>query len=65
MNADPDQFVYTGYGIGFNLHSEFSLLDSNMGKNAIIFGADMSSSVDINNKVKDCMFLSYHVRVSE
>ena len=43
MNADPDQFVYTGYGIGFNLRSEFSLLDGSMGKNAIIFGADMSS----------------------
>ena len=28
-----------------------------MGKNVIIFGADMSSSVDINNKRKDILIL--------
>ena len=29
-----------------------------MGKNAIIFGADMSSSVHIDNKSKDILILS-------
>ena len=52
-NADPDKYVYTGYVIGFNLHSEFSLPDGNMGKNVIIFGVDMSSSLHIDNKGKD------------
>ena len=36
-NADPDKYVYTGYGIGFDLRSEFALLDGSMGKNIIIF----------------------------
>ena len=56
-NVDPDKYVYTSYGIGFNLRSEFSLPDGNMRENAIIFGADMSSSVHIDNKGKDILLL--------
>ena len=41
-NTDPDKYVCTGYGIGFNLRSAFSLTDDSTGKNATIFGADMS-----------------------
>ena len=52
-NADPDKYVCSSYGIGFDLRSEFSLPDGREGKNAIIFGADMSSSVHIDNKKKD------------
>ena len=25
-NADPDKYVYNGYGIGFNAHTEFFYL---------------------------------------
>ena len=42
-NADLDKYKYSGYGIGFDSRSEFSLPDCAMGKNVIIFGADMSS----------------------
>ena len=35
-NADPDKYKYSGFGIGFDLHSEFILPDGNMGKNLII-----------------------------
>ena len=49
-NTDPDKYLYTGYGIGFNLGSDFSLRDGSMGKNVIIFDTDMSSSVRIDNK---------------
>ena len=56
-NADPDKHIYTGYGIGFDLHSEFLLPDSSMGKNVIIFGVDMSSSVDIDNGKKYILIL--------
>ena len=42
-----------GYSIGFDSRSEFALPDGNVGKNLIIFGADMSSSVRIDNKGKD------------
>ena len=56
-NADPDKYVYTCYGIGFDSRSEFSLPDGSMGKNIIIFGVDMSSSVHIDNKKKDILIL--------
>ena len=56
-NADPDKYVYTGYGIRFNLSSESSLLDGSVGKNVIIFGADMSSSVHIDNNGTDILIL--------
>ena len=36
-NADPDKYKYSGYGIGFDSRSKFSLLDGSMGKNVIIF----------------------------
>ena len=54
-NGDLDKYKYSGYRIGFDSCSEFSLLVSTMGKNAIIFGADMSSSVHVDNKGKDIL----------
>ena len=54
-NADPDKYVYRGYGTGFDSRSEFSLPDGSMGKNIIIFGVDMSSSLRIDNKGKDIL----------
>ena len=53
--ADPDKYKYSGYGIGFDSCSEFSLPDGNLSKNVIIFGVDMSSSVNIDNKNKDIL----------
>ena len=45
-NADTD----SGYGILFDSQSAFSLSDGSIEKNVIIFGADMSSTVYIDNK---------------
>ena len=56
-NADPDKYKYSGYGIGFDSSLEFSLTNGSMGKNVIIFGADVRSSVDIDNKNKDILIL--------
>ena len=56
-NADPDKYSYSGYGIGFDTRGEYSLSDSSVGKNAIILGFHMSSSVHIHNKGKDILFL--------
>ena len=44
-NINPEKD--TGYSTGFDLRSEFSLPDGRIG--FIIFGADMSSSVHIDN----------------
>ena len=52
-NADPDKYKYCGYGRGFGSRSEFLFTDRNIGRNVIIFGADMSSSVHVDNKNKD------------
>ena len=56
-NADLDKYKYTGYGIGFNSRSQSSFTDESYGKNVIIFGADMSSSVHVDNKWKDILIL--------
>ena len=47
-NADPDKYVYNGYGIEFDSCSEFSLPDGSMSKNVIILRVNMSSSVHID-----------------
>ena len=54
-NANPDKYVYTSYAIGFTLLSEFSLPVGSVVKNVIILGADLSSSVHIDNKIKDIL----------
>ena len=57
INTDPDKYKYSHYGIGFDFCSEFSFTDGSMGKKIIIFGADMSWSVHIDNKNKDILIL--------
>ena len=56
-NVDPDKYVYRGYGIGFDSSSLFTLPNFELKKNVIIFGVDLSSSVQIDNKKKDILIL--------
>ena len=56
-NAGLDKYKCTGYGIGFYTRSEFLFTDESFGKNFIIFGVDMSSSVHVNSKGKDILIL--------
>ena len=56
-NADLDKYKYTGYGIAFYSRSEFLFTDRSYGKNVIVFGADMSSPVHVDNKRKDILIL--------
>ena len=51
-NADIDKYKYSGYGIGFDRQGGFSF-GNGFGKNCIIFGADLSSSLYANNKKKN------------
>ena len=51
-NDDIDKFGYSGYEIGFDRRSSFSFSGGGFGQNVLIFGADMSSSVHIDNKKK-------------
>ena len=52
-NTDIEKYKYSGYGIGFDRRSGFSFLSVRFGQNVLIFGADMSTSIHIDNKKKD------------
>ena len=54
-NFDPDKYKYSGYGIGFDSRSVFSLQNFDWSENVIIFGVDMSSSVLVNSKKKNIL----------
>ena len=56
-NADIDRYKYSGYGIGFGRHGEFSFGTREFGRNCIIFGADLNSSSHANNKKIIFLFL--------
>ena len=49
-NADIEKYKYSGYSIGFDRRSSFSFPSGGFGQNVLILGADMSSSVHIDNK---------------
>ena len=56
-NADIDKYRYSGYGIGFDRRSSFSFPGGGFGQNIITFGADMNSSIHIDDKGKDILIL--------
>ena len=56
-NADIEKYKYSDYGIGFNRRSSFSFPSAGFGQNVLIFGADMSTSIHIDNKKKDILVL--------
>ena len=56
-NADVDKYKYSGYGRGFESRSEFLCADGCIGRTVTIFGADMSSSVHVDNKNNDILIL--------
>ena len=56
-NVDIDKYRYSGYGIGFDRKGSFSFPGVGYGQNVIIFGADMNSSIHIDNKGKDILIL--------
>ena len=56
-NTDIEKYKYSGYGIGFDRRSSFSFTGGGFGQNVLIFGADMSTSICIDNKGKDILVL--------
>ena len=56
-NVDIDKYGYSGYGIGFDRRTSFSIPGSGFGQNVLIFGTDMSFSAHIDNKKKDILVL--------
>ena len=56
-NADIEKYKYSGYGIGFDRRSSFSFPSGGFGQNVLIFGADMSTTIHIDNKKKDILVI--------
>ena len=56
-DVDVDQYRYSGYGIGFDRRGRFSF-GNGFGRNVIIWGAYMSSSVHANNKTRNILVLA-------
>ena len=56
-NADIDKYRYSNYGIRFDRKGFFSHPSGGTGRNVIIFGVDMSSSIKIDNRNKDVLIL--------
>ena len=57
-NVEPDKCSFSEYAVGFDSLSLFSISNFNWSKKAIIFGADMSSSVNIDNENNDILILA-------
>ena len=49
-NADIEKYRYSGYEIGFDRGGLYLLPSGRFGRNVIILGVDMSSSVHVDNK---------------
>ena len=55
-NADIDKYKYSGYGIGFDGKGFYSI-GNEIKRNVIIFGVNMDSSTNLDNKGKDILIL--------
>ena len=55
-NAENDKYKYSPYGNGFDRRGFYSS-GNEIGRNVIIFGLDMNSSLYIDNKGKDILIL--------
>ena len=57
-NADIEKYKYSGYGIGFDRRSRFSFTGGGFGQNVLTVGADMSTSIHIDNKKKNILVIA-------
>ena len=60
-HIDINQYKYSGYGTRFDRKWEFSFGSNGFGRNVIFFGADMSSSVHVDNKTKNISVLGKEI----
>ena len=57
--TDPDKYIYSGYGLGFDSTGEFSHPQGGMARNIIIFGVDSSNSVHATKKAQNILILGH------
>ena len=56
---DADKYIYCGYGLGFDRTGKFSHPQGGMARNIIIFGVDLSKSVDATTKTQNILILGH------
>ena len=56
-NTDISKYKYSGYDISFDSKGSFLHSDGNYGVNIIMFGADLSSSTNANNRTNNILVL--------
>ena len=56
-NTDLDKFKFTDYDIEFDSRLKFLFTDGSYRKKGTVFGANMSSSVHVDNKGNDTLIL--------
>ena len=55
---DPDNLIYSVWGIGFDRSGTFGHPEGGTARNVIILGVDMSGSVHASSKIQDFLVLS-------
>ena len=55
--TNSHEYIYSGYGIGFDHTGVFTHSEDGLARNVIIFGADMSRSVHASNKTQNVLGL--------
>ena len=56
-NTDPDKYIYSGYGIGFDHTGTFTHPEGDIARNIIIFRVYTSTSVRTLNKTQNILVL--------
>ena len=57
--TDPDKYIYSGYGLGFDCTGQFTHPPCGMARNIIIFGVDSSNSAHATNKTQNILILGH------
>ena len=57
--TDPDKYIYSGYGFGFDNTGEYTPPQGRMARNIIIFGVDSSNSAHATNKAQNILILGH------
>ena len=54
-----DEYIYSGYGLGFDSTNQFTHTQGGMARNIIIFGVDLSNSVHATSKTQNILILGH------
>ena len=57
--TDPDKYICSGYGLGFDSTGQFTHTQGGMARNIIIFGVDSSNSAHATNKTQNILILGH------